>query len=170
MAGWGVCCAAPCSDWVRHPRVVLLLFTLSAPFVSFPFLFCLVFGVGGEVRWCVRRCCRVAAAVFGVVCVSVCCVVLLCCGMAGGVVSSLVFLSSPLSLSLCVGVRGSARAALRARTSSPNTNVFSLLCFPLSLCPAFLLLEWRCVIHHVSVCCVGMTAMGSLSRSFSFFW
>ena len=30
------------------------------------------------------------------------------------------------SLLLCVGVRGSARAALRARTLSPNTIVFSL--------------------------------------------
>ena len=25
-------------------------------------------------------------------------------------------------------------------------------------------------VHHVSECLVGMTAMGSLSRSFSFFW
>lgn len=113
-----------------------------------------------------------------VVCVSVwcvCCLVVLCCGLWNGGVCGLVlvFLFSLSSSSpLCVGVRGSARAALRARTLSPNTIV-SLLSFFFSLffsaCPAFLLLELRWVIHHVSVCCVGMTATGSLSRSSSFF-
>lgn len=42
--------------------------------------------------------------------------------------------SLPLPLPLCVGVRGSARAALRARTLSPNTIAFPLL-FRL-LCPS----------------------------------
>ena len=49
-------------------------------------------------------------------------------------VSLLVFLFSPsfspLPLPLCVGVRGSARAARRARTLSPNTIVFSSLYSP----------------------------------------
>ena len=64
-------------------------------------------------------------------------------------VSLLVFLFS-LSSSfsfflLCVGVRGSARAAMRARTLSPNTIVSFLVVFSLlfaalrlSVCPAFL--------------------------------
>ena len=93
----------------------------------------------------------------GVVCYVIsCCIV--GCGMAGcGAVCGLVALSSLfyspalfLFLSSCVGVRGSARAALRARTSSPNTIVrscclvFSPLFLPrLSSCPAFLFLEWR---------------------------
>ena len=82
----------------------------------------------------------------------------------------LAFLSF-FSLPLCVGVRGSARAALRARTLSPNTIASPLLCSLFSsLLPAFLLLEWRWGVHHVLVCCVGMTATGSLSLSFSFFW
>ena len=107
-----------------------------------------------------------------------CCVVLCCavgCGMAGGSrCSSFSSLCLPLLL-FVVGVRGSARAALRARTLSPNTIALPLLrsllsALPPSSCPAFLLLEWRCVIHHVSECCVGMTATGSLSLSFLFFW
>ena len=120
--------------------------------------------------------------------------VVLCCGLwNGGVcvvcvwcVCGLVVCLPLLSVFLFllrVGVRGSARAALRARTLSPNTIAspllfalfFSALLFS-SLLPAFLhhppflLLEWRCVIHHVLECCVGMTAMGSLSRSSPFFW
>ena len=58
------------------------------------------------------------------------CLVALCCGLwnGGGVVSSLVFLFSlPSSSPLCVGVRGSARAAQRARTLSPNTIVSPLV-------------------------------------------
>ena len=115
---------------------------------------------------------------------------LMCCGVCFSVVCVLwnsgarvcglvVCLPLPFfpssSISLVGGVRGSARAALRARTLSPNT-IASPLLFRLLLssvflhAPPFLLLEWRCVIHHVSVCCVGMTAMGSLSRSSSFFW
>ena len=98
--------------------------------------------------------------------------------MRGCAVSLLVSSSSCLSLLVVVvGVRGSARAAQRARTLSPNTiasplllALSSLLAPRLSSRPAFLRLEWRCVIYHVSVCCVGMTAMGSLSRSSSFFW
>ena len=114
-----------------------------------------------------------------VVCVLSCCGVLWNGGGCEGWSCRLSSLSSS-SLSLCVGVRGSARAALRARTLSPNTIVFSLLivCFCLfSFTPrlsspsAFsVIVEWRWRIHHVSVCLVGMTAMGSLSRSSSFFW
>lgn len=106
------------------------------------------------------------------------------CVVEGRVVCGLwffFFLPLPLPLPLCVGVRGSARAALRARTLSPNTIVSSAYCFsfllavprlssPVFRLPAFLLLEWRCVIHHVLVCCVGMTATGSLSLLSSFFW
>ena len=47
------------------------------------------------------------------------------CGMAGGRLS---FSSLCLPLLLGVGVRGSARAALRARTLSPNTIVSSACC------------------------------------------
>lgn len=124
----------------------------------------------------------------GVRVVLLCCVV--GCGMAAGwcegVRSRCLFSSSlcppplPLLLPLCVGVRGSARAALRARTLSPNTIVSSAYCSSSPPCSspffsslsllAFLCLEWRWVIHHVLECCVGMTAMGSLSRSSSFFW
>ena len=92
--------------------------------------------------------------------------------------------SLPISFSLlliCVGVRGSARAAMRARTLSPNTIVFLLLlclvfCPVLSCSPPFFVSRLSvfgmavvCV-YHVSVCCVGMTAIGSLSRSSWFFW
>ena len=118
-----------------------------------------------------------------VACVSgwcACCLVVVCCGLwnGGGLVACLPLLSVFLFLFLFVGgVRGSARAAMRARTLSPNTIVFSCCLLVLSSpllaflhYPPFLLSEWRCVIHHVSVCCVGMTAMGSLSRSSSFFW
>ena len=104
------------------------------------------------------------------------------CGMAMCVcfVACLPLLCLPLPL--CVGVRGSARAALRARTLSPNTIASplllalscllfsSLLPLRLSSSSAFPCLEWRCVIHHVSVCLVGMTATGSLSLSSPFFW
>ena len=86
-----------------------------------------------------------------------------------------------LSLLLFVLVFGVVRAQLCEHARSPRTPLclrpvvpllFSspLPPFFLSLSlPAFLLLEWRWVIHHVSVCCVGITATGSLSRSSSFF-
>ena len=87
---------------------------------------------------------------------------------------------SSSSSSLLIGVRGSARAALRARTLSPNTIVFpcclAYLSSLFSPLPAFLLpsvfpfIGMAVGVYHVSVCCVGMTAMGSLSRSSSFFW
>ena len=141
--------------------------------------------------WCVvsthHPCCGVCVVMAGCNdsaclvlshCVVGCGIAVVCGGVCEGcVVSSLLFLFLPLSLPLCVGVRGSARAALRARTLSPNTIVSPLLCSflfsapRLSLLSAFpVIVEWRCVIHHVSVCLVGMTAMGSLSRSSSFFW
>lgn len=40
--GGSVCCVAPCSDWVWHLALCRPPFTLSVPFVSFLFLFCLV--------------------------------------------------------------------------------------------------------------------------------
>lgn len=58
---------------------------------------------------------------------------------------------SVFSSSFVVGVRGSARAALRARTLSPNTIVSSAYCFssasllPLSHSAFLLLSEWRWV-------------------------
>lgn len=68
-----------------------------------------------------------------------------------------VFSSPSSSSSSCVGVRGSARAALRARTLSPNTIVFPLLsclllCFPSFCAPSF------CVRNGGGAClpCVGV--------------
>lgn len=55
--GSGVCCAAPCLDWVWHLALCRSSFTLSVPFVSFLFLFCLVLlcllwvGKCGGVQW-----------------------------------------------------------------------------------------------------------------------
>ena len=66
-----------------------------------------------------------------------------------GVCGLFVCLPLLLPLPLCCGVRGSARAALRARTLSPNTIAFPLLCSlllapRLSSCPASLVNgEWR---------------------------
>ena len=98
------------------------------------------------------------------------------------IVSLLCLLPLLPSLPLCVGVRGSARAALRARTLSPNTIVFPC-CFVFSsstpsprfsspfFAPRLSSVGMAVVcVHHVSEHCVGMTAMGSLSRSPSFFW
>ena len=118
-----------------------------------------------------------------VACVSVWCV---CCGLWNGgggcVVSLLAFLffpsssSSSSSLSLVFGV---VRAQLCEHARYPRTPLRLSCCL---LCLVFsaprpsspsafpVIVEWRCAIHHVSVCCVGMTAMGSLSRSSSFFW
>jgi len=68
--------------------------------------------------------------------------------VSGGLVVCSLSSSSSLSFPLCVGVRGSARAALRARTLSPNTIVFpvvfsSLFTSRLSSLPVFLFVEWR---------------------------
>ena len=104
----------------------------------------------------------------------VCCLVVLwngggMCVCEGCVVSLLVLSSSSLCLPLplCVGVRGSARAALRARTLSPNTIVSLLLLVlssslppRLSSCPAFLS-------FGVAVCdspCVGMLCWHDSNR------
>lgn len=71
------------------------------------------------------------------VCFSVVCVVLLCCVVGCGMAVGWEGVWSCCLSSSCVGVRGSARAALRARTLSPNTIVFP--CCVLSLLiPAFL--------------------------------
>ena len=172
------------------------VFGLGSPLHVVLFFFCLVCccvccgwgsaGVCGVVCGLEWRWCLLPILVCVVVCISVWCV--LSCGMAvGGVcgscclscfVSSLFF----LLLFLCAGVRGSARAALRARTLSPNTTVFPccVLCLVLSSPlprspPFFNSLPFFCCrmavgVYHVSVCCVGMTAIGSLSLSSSFFW
>ena len=223
--GSGVCCAAPCSDWVWHLVLSVPLHIVLVPLVSFLFLFCLVLSCLLWVGKCGGACClhtrivvRVSVCCVMAVCAVSClalllfrfcvcchsivglvlclcdrvvslwnrcdglvgrkgewcllstlhvlwcvfqcvvCVVLLCCvvgcGMAGceGVWSrSFVFLVVLSSSSFClpllllvVSVRGSARAALRARTLSPNTIVlprcfvlFRLVSSCLSL-PAFL--------------------------------
>lgn len=103
-------------------------------------------------------------------------------GMAVGVVSMFVFSCSlflPL-LPLFVLVFGVVRAQPCEHARYPRTPLrlsvaLSSLLFS-SSSPAFLrappfsVLEWRWVFHHVSECSVGMTAMGSLSLSSSFFW
>ena len=64
-----------------------------------------------------------------------------------------------LFLLLSVGVRGSARAALRARTLSPNTIASLLLCSLFSVSrlssrPAFpVIVEWRWGLPCVGVLC-----------------
>ena len=202
-----VCAVMPCIRIGPAPCIVLLPLVLPTPpsfcvcchsIVGLGLCLCdrvmLLRNGGGGLCWVEGRVvpavhCQLLCVVM---CVSVWCVrclVVLCCGLwNGGGVGESVRVCGLVAclpfLFLVVGVRGSARAALRARTLSPNTIVSLLLCSPppssfcprLSSCPAFLyrssffLLEWRCVIHHVSVCCVGMTAMGSLSRSSLFFW
>ena len=110
-----------------------------------------------------------------------CCLVVLCCGLWNGggaceVVWSRCLFSSSLRLSLLflflfVLVFGVVRAQPGEHARYPRTPLCSLLSTPrLSSSSAFpVIVEWRRVIHHVLVCCVGMTAMGSLSRSSSFF-
>lgn len=92
------------------------------------------------------------------------------CGGVCGVVVCACSLSSLPLLPFVGGVRGSARAALRARTSSPNTIVSSC-CLPVFFSlPPRLSISGMAVGHHVLEHCVGMTATGSLSLSSSFFW
>ena len=91
---------------------------------------------GGDLCWVEGR------VVFIVRCQLVCCGVCFSVVCAGCVVSSFVFpvfSFSFSSVSLVGGVRGSARAAMRARTLSPNTIVSVLLCsfFPSLSLPAF---------------------------------
>ena len=147
-------------------------------------------GVEGRVVFTVRcrlfMCCGV--------CFSVVCVVLLCCvvewrGVVGGcegvrVCGLVVCLSLSVFPSSLLLVFGVVRAQLCEHARYPRTPSYPLIVLSslvspiprLSFAPrlssrlAFLLLEWRWVIHHVSECCVGMTATGSLSRSSSFFW
>nr|DAV57080.1 MAG TPA: hypothetical protein [Caudoviricetes sp.] len=83
--------------------------------------------------------------------------VMVCVGWNGGVCEGVVvllfvFLCFPSSSLCLVGVRGSARAAPRARTLSPNTIVFLVSCCSLAILSSFLLafsrsaflcLEWR---------------------------
>ena len=82
-------------------------------------------------------------------CCGVCFSVMVCVGRNGGVCG----VCSPqfsFFLSLCCGVRGSARAALRARTLSPNTIVFPLCVLSCSLFSSSLLF------HHPLFFCCGM--------------
>ena len=78
-------------------------------------------------KWCVSQCDGVCDGSVLSCLVLSCRTVLLIVEWRWGVSLS-VFSVFPVllpSLFLCVGVRGSARAALRARTLSPNTIVFS---------------------------------------------
>lgn len=196
---WRGGCDVLSSDWVRRLALCYSLSYCLAP----PFSFCVcchsivglvlcfcgrvvslwnsgvdLCGAEGRVVSTVNcrffMCCGVC---FSVVCV-------LSCGLRNGGVWGGVLSCCLSSSSLClplllfaVGVRGSARAAVRARTLSPNTIASSSCCvFSSLLCsPLFFAIRLSFCWnggggYHVSVCCVGMTAMGSLSRSFSFFW
>ena len=106
---WVVCC--PVFGLGLASCIVPPPFTLFVPFVSFPFLFCLVFVVGGEVR----------------------CLVVLCCGLwnggvCGGSVSSFVFF-----FFLFVLVFGVVRAQLCEHARYPRTP----LRLPCLLCLLF---------------------------------
>ena len=170
----------------------------SLRIVPVPLLSCVaVFVVGGEVRWvdCVSL-----SLLLPAVCVLCHSIVGLCVCLCDRVVSlwngggDLCWAEGRCAMGWCLalvhcsllsssssfvgGVRGSARAALRARTLSPNTIVsFLVVCFvfflSLSLSPFFFRLSFvgmAVCVYHVLLCCVGMTAIGSLSRSSSFFW
>ena len=130
-------------------------------------VYCLLSTVYCLVLWCVFQCGA--------------CVVLLCCGLwnSGGLVACLP-LSSVFLFLLFVLVFGVVRAQPCEHARYPRTPMCSLVvfpcCVPFSLLPAFLhappFFCWNggVRVYHVSVCCVGMTATGSLSRSSSFFW
>ena len=132
-------------------------------------------------------CCPLLLCIAVLLC---CCVVgcgmaVVCEGVWSRCLSSSLFLpcSSTLLL-LFVLVFGVVRAQPCEHARYPRTPLRPRLLLALSLsclvfsslflvflhALPFLLLERRRVIHHVSVCCVGMTATGSLSRSSSFFW
>lgn len=114
MAG-GVCCDALSSDWSGTLHCPFP-FLLSVPLVSFPFPFCLVLSCLLWVGKCDGGgdCVLLSPSVFVFV------VSALLVGVVslwnGGVCVSVCGLVACLPLLLCVGVRGSARAALRART------------------------------------------------------
>nr|DAK80331.1 MAG TPA: hypothetical protein [Caudoviricetes sp.] len=152
MAGVAGCVLSPCSDWVLP---FALSYSLSyCPVPLLPCAFAVTAYV--DLGWCL--CDRVVSLwnsgdglcwVERRVVSTVYCLLFMCCGMAVVGLCGLVvclLLSSlclPLPLPFCVGVRGSARAALRARTLSPNTIASLLLCSLLSVprfssCPAFL--------------------------------
>lgn len=145
--GSGVCRDAPCLDWVWH--LALLCSPLRCPtfqcvhcrsIVDLGWCFSIrvmsLWNSGGglcwgvEERWCVvcSSCCLSCLSCFALFC-------------------------SRLLLSLRVGVRGSARAALRARTLSPNTIVFLCRCCLPSV--SFLL----AFLHAPSFLCVGMAVV-----------
>ena len=129
------------------------------------------------------------------VCCGVCFSVRVCCGVYGGsgachvisccglwndgvcccVTCLCVFCVFSFSSSFLVVVFGVVRAQPCEHARYPRTPL-CFFCLPVvalfsSFCtPLFFCVEWRWVIHHVSLCSVGMTAMGSLSRSSSFLW
>ena len=131
--GGGMCCGVPSSDRDLHLVLSCSSLCCPAPPCVVPSLHCV--------------CC------YSIVGLVVCFVAGLCyCGMAVGFMCGLEWrwvcssrrLSSTFSsfsFSSVVGVRGSARAALRARTLSPNTIVFlCLLLFSLPSPPVFLVI------------------------------
>lgn len=153
-----------------------LVLSCSSPLSYSPFG---VFAVTALLVWCrvfVAGLCDCGMAVVS----TVCCPVRSCVAgyeMAGGLVLVHCSLSSSLSFFFFfVLVFGVVRAQLCEHARYPRTP----LCFLSSCCllsfssssrlAFLLLLEWRWVVHHVSECSVGMTAMGSLSLSSSFFW
>ena len=190
---------SPCSDWVL-PSCVVLASSCIASSLSLPTVRVLCHSIVGlglclcdrvVSLWnsgdglCGVEGCVVSTVHCQLLCVVVC---VLCCGLWNGgvcvwvcgLVACLPLLPVFLFFFLLL-VFGVVRAQPCEHARYPEHHcVFDLL-FPFSfLCappffvslspPAFLLLEWRCVIHHVSVCLVGMTATGSLSRSSPFFW
>lgn len=183
------------SNWIRHPALSspFLHCIPSCRAVRFFFVFavlCVESGKACGVVWCLLFHCQLfmcCGVCFSVVRVLSCLVLLCCvvgCGMAVGEgVCGLVACLSLFSVfffSFLLLVFGVVRAQPREHARYPRTPLCSPCCvlsslrFPaprFSSCPAFPVnVEWRWVIHHVSVCCVGMTATGSLSLSSSFFW
>ena len=194
--GGGVCCGVP-RLWAGRLCVVLFpLRCLASPLCCLLW----VEKCGGEVWWWNRvpLCSPCVAPVLHCVCchsivgLGLCFNVRvvslwnvgggLCSGrraVGGGVFvavhSSLSFLLSFFPFVLVFGV---VRAQLCEHARYPRTPLrlscclvlSSLLLHCFSLLSAFLVgVEWRGG-YHVSLCCVGMTAIGSLSLSFSFFW
>ena len=196
---WG-CAVMPVFGLGLAPCIVLLPLVLSSPPSLFVFavtacwLGCVIVTglchwgiavmvcVGRKGVWCLLSTVYTSSCV---VCVSVVCVItvrVLSCRIVlwvvewwwceECVVSSFVFFLSVFFF-LFVLVFGVVRAQPCEHARYPEHHCVSLVvCFACLVFsrPAFLLLEWRWVIYHVSVCCVGMTATGSLSRSSSFFW
>ena len=148
---WCVCCGVPVFGLGLAPCVVLLFLSLSwSSCIAPPFQCVCCYSI---VDLGVCLCDRVVSLWNGGG--GLCLVEERWCACV--VFSSLSLL---FSSSLLFGVRGSARAALRARTLSPNTIASScclsssplFLCPPFFCVPPFFLLEWRWVCSP----CVGV--------------